>query len=170
MAHGCLELLDFGYCYIVFFLWYCRINWNVAWNIALFSLFVIFLNLGSTSSWHNQTWRDNRNFCSSWWILHKGRDCWWIAQNWQCQDTVEKEAVLLIIVTGTHSTKGRSQRIHVRHCCSDEVGQKVPSRRIQSIHQHGSDGKGSKTLSDVTSGFNNISVPWGCTSKPSFIV
>ncbi|XP_074556180.1 type II inositol polyphosphate 5-phosphatase 15-like [Curcuma longa] len=85
-----------------------------------------------------------------------------IPQNWQCQDTMEKEAVLLVIVTGTDSTESTSQRIYVRHCfsiSSDEVGQKVPSRRIQSVHQHGSDGKSSKTLSDVTSGFNNIRVP-----------
>ncbi|XP_042461653.1 type I inositol polyphosphate 5-phosphatase 13-like [Zingiber officinale] len=83
-----------------------------------------------------------------------------IPQNWQCQDTMEKEAVLLVVVTGTDSTESTSQRIYVRHCfsiSSDEVGQRVPSRRIQSINQHGSDG--SKTLSDVTSGFNNIIVP-----------
>ncbi|XP_042469813.1 type II inositol polyphosphate 5-phosphatase 15-like [Zingiber officinale] len=70
------------------------------------------------------------------------------------QDTRDKEVVLLVIVTGTGSTESRSHRVFLRHCFSfrfDGADKKIPSRRLQSIHLQGSDGKDTSSSSDVAS-------------------
>lgn len=41
-----------------------------------------------------------------------------IPQNWWCEDTRDKEVVLLVNVMGSYQTDSRSHRIHVRHCFS----------------------------------------------------
>ncbi|KAJ9173933.1 hypothetical protein P3X46_017017 [Hevea brasiliensis] len=41
-----------------------------------------------------------------------------IPQNWWCEDTRDKEVILVVIVQGGSSTEMKSHRIHVRHCFS----------------------------------------------------
>ncbi|XP_072991851.1 type II inositol polyphosphate 5-phosphatase 15-like [Typha latifolia] len=64
-----------------------------------------------------------------------------IPQNWWCEDTRDKEVVLLVNVTGTGSTDSESHRIHVRHCFSSRTScneTKGHSRRNQ-VNLHRSD-------------------------------
>lgn len=39
-----------------------------------------------------------------------------IAQNWWCEDTRDKEAILLVKITGCCSTDAKTHRVRVRHC------------------------------------------------------
>ncbi|KAG1330845.1 Type II inositol polyphosphate 5-phosphatase 15 [Cocos nucifera] len=64
-----------------------------------------------------------------------------IPQNWWCEDTRDKEVILLVNIMGSGSTERRSHRIHVCHCssktaCSDT---RSHSKRNQSNHLHRAD-------------------------------
>ncbi|XP_050236714.1 type I inositol polyphosphate 5-phosphatase 12-like isoform X2 [Mercurialis annua] len=41
-----------------------------------------------------------------------------IPQNWWCEDTRDKEVILVVIIQGSSSTHIKSHKIHVRHCFS----------------------------------------------------
>jgi hypothetical protein len=41
-----------------------------------------------------------------------------IPQNWWCEDTRDKEVVLLVNITGVNSTDTTTHQIHVKHCYS----------------------------------------------------
>lgn len=62
-----------------------------------------------------------------------------VRNNWLCEDTRDKEAVLLINVTGTYSTERRTHRLHVRRCYSPASLSGEPkgntSKRLQSSHR-----------------------------------
>ncbi|XP_010927608.2 LOW QUALITY PROTEIN: type I inositol polyphosphate 5-phosphatase 13 [Elaeis guineensis] len=85
-----------------------------------------------------------------------------IPQNWWCEDTRDKEVVLLVNVTGSSSTESRSHRIHVCHCflsktaCNDT---KSHSRRNQSNHLHRSDFAHFGGSSDVVHDFCHMRCP-----------
>lgn len=61
-----------------------------------------------------------------------------VQNNWWCEDTRDKEVVLLVNVTGAYSTERRTHRIHVRRCyvpsssCNEPKG--TTSKRVQSNH------------------------------------
>lgn len=85
-----------------------------------------------------------------------------ILQNWWCEDTRDKEVVLLINVTGTGSTWTRSHRLYARHHLSlgSEGGDRNgPSRRNQSSQQQNSDAKDLSSSSDVASGLSTLRGP-----------
>ncbi|RZR71480.1 hypothetical protein BHM03_00005381 [Ensete ventricosum] len=65
-----------------------------------------------------------------------------IPQNWQCEDTRDKEVVILVNITGTGSTEGKSHRVHVHHCFPfRSEDRKGSSRRNQSSQLQRSDVK-----------------------------
>ncbi|CAI0396986.1 unnamed protein product [Linum tenue] len=41
-----------------------------------------------------------------------------IPQNWWCEDTRDKEVILVVVVQGSSSTEVTTHRVHVRHCLS----------------------------------------------------
>lgn len=43
-----------------------------------------------------------------------------IPQNWWCEDTRDKEVILLVNMTGANSTDTTTHRIHVKHCYSSK--------------------------------------------------
>ncbi|RRT39302.1 hypothetical protein B296_00059247, partial [Ensete ventricosum] len=65
-----------------------------------------------------------------------------VPQNWWTENTRDKEAVLVVNVTGTGTTDHRSHRVHVRHSFSfrsDSSDRRGTSRRSQSSNQQRSD-------------------------------
>ncbi|THU57097.1 hypothetical protein C4D60_Mb11t24180 [Musa balbisiana] len=65
-----------------------------------------------------------------------------IPQNWQCEDTRDKEVVILVNITGTGSTESKSHRVYVRHCFAfRSEDRKGSSRRNQSSQLQRSDVK-----------------------------
>lgn len=65
-----------------------------------------------------------------------------IPQNSWCEDTRDKEVVLLVDVSSTGSTESKGHRVHVRHCFSSKSDcgdRKSLRRRNQSSHLHRSD-------------------------------
>lgn len=67
-----------------------------------------------------------------------------LVQNWWCEDTRDKELVLLVNIKGTKSTESSMHRIHVKHCPSTiERNDKkcTSSRRSQPNQQQKADAK-----------------------------
>jgi hypothetical protein len=67
-----------------------------------------------------------------------------MVQNWWCEDTREKELVLLVNIIGTKSTDNFIHRIHVKHCppTIDKNDKKCTStRRNQTNQQQRADAK-----------------------------
>jgi len=64
------------------------------------------------------------------------RNCW-------CEDTRDKEVVLLVNVTGSYTTERKTHRIHVRRCHSPQSASSeakgTTSNRVQSNHLHRAD-------------------------------
>ncbi|CAI0541031.1 unnamed protein product [Linum tenue] len=71
-----------------------------------------------------------------------------IPQNWWCEDTRDKEVILVVVVQGSGSTEVATHRVHVRHCLSAKTlraDSKSGSRRGQK-----SDPKQQSGSSDAT--------------------
>ncbi|GAV67148.1 Exo_endo_phos domain-containing protein [Cephalotus follicularis] len=66
-----------------------------------------------------------------------------IPQNWWCEDTRDKEVILVVIVQGSCSTETRTHRFRVRHCFSAKTiridSKSNGSRKHQGGSQHRSD-------------------------------
>ncbi|KAJ6808099.1 type II inositol polyphosphate 5-phosphatase 15-like [Iris pallida] len=63
-----------------------------------------------------------------------------IPSNWWCEDTRDKEVVLLVNVTGSYTTERRFHRIHIRRCYSPDSSSKdtkgTAAKRPPSNHLH----------------------------------
>ncbi|KAJ6815687.1 type II inositol polyphosphate 5-phosphatase 15-like [Iris pallida] len=63
-----------------------------------------------------------------------------IPSNWWCEDTRDKEVVLLVNVTGSYTTERRFHRIHIRRCYSSDSSSKdtkgTAAKRPPSNHLH----------------------------------
>ncbi|CAB4316147.1 unnamed protein product [Prunus armeniaca] len=66
-----------------------------------------------------------------------------VPQNWWCEDTKDKEVILVVKVHGSYSTDTRHHRVCVRHCCSAKTNQMDPpehrARQTQGTVLHRSD-------------------------------
>ncbi|KAF9624009.1 hypothetical protein IFM89_007707 [Coptis chinensis] len=85
-----------------------------------------------------------------------------IPQNWWCEDTRDKEVILLINVRGSCSIETRSHRVRVRHCFSSKTepkDSKSRSRRVQSNVLHRSDIQHLNGSSDVAKDLRNLHGP-----------
>ncbi|CAN1857751.1 Type I inositol polyphosphate 5-phosphatase 12 [Linum perenne] len=59
-----------------------------------------------------------------------------IPQNWWCEDTRDKEVILVVVVQGSSSTEATTHRIQVRHCLSAKTlraDSKLGSRKGQAL-------------------------------------
>ncbi|KAK1291276.1 Type I inositol 1,4,5-trisphosphate 5-phosphatase 12 [Acorus calamus] len=85
-----------------------------------------------------------------------------IPQNWWCEDTRDKEVMLLVNVTGSFSTEVKTHRIRVHHCFSSKTTRsdsRESSRRIQSNLLHRSDFRRIGSTSDVIDDFRALHSP-----------
>ncbi|KAG1363409.1 Type I inositol polyphosphate 5-phosphatase 12 [Cocos nucifera] len=85
-----------------------------------------------------------------------------VPQNWWCEDTRDKEVVLLVNVTGSGSTESRGHRIHVCHCFLSKTASKDAkghSRRNQSNHLRRADFAHFGSSSDVVHDFCHMRCP-----------
>ncbi|KAJ4805284.1 Endonuclease/exonuclease/phosphatase family protein [Rhynchospora pubera] len=66
-----------------------------------------------------------------------------MVQNWWCEDTRDKELILLVNITGKSSTDSSVHRIHVKHCPSliERNGKLCTSKRGQPNQQQKADAK-----------------------------
>ncbi|KAL4198921.1 hypothetical protein AMTRI_Chr03g48500 [Amborella trichopoda] len=84
-----------------------------------------------------------------------------VPQNWWCEDTRDKEVIILINVRACYSIESRSHRIRVRHCFSSKASRadsRANSNRAQqpSNHLHRADFKHHGSNSDVVDDFQNL--------------
>lgn len=56
-----------------------------------------------------------------------------VASNWWCEDTRDKEAVIVVNVSSSYSTEKRTHRITVKRCCSSD-SRGAPTDRVVSNH------------------------------------
>ncbi|OAY34181.1 type II inositol polyphosphate 5-phosphatase 15 isoform X2 [Manihot esculenta] len=87
-----------------------------------------------------------------------------VAQNSWCEDTRDKEAILVIKVYGTNNTTdSRNHRIRVRHCCSSRTVRMYPkgnhSRQVQGNLLHRSDYQQLSSSYDVVDHLHNLRSP-----------
>ncbi|CAL9202978.1 type II inositol polyphosphate 5-phosphatase 15-like [Musa acuminata AAA Group] len=82
-----------------------------------------------------------------------------IPQNSWCEDTRDKEVVLLVDVSSTGSTESKGHRVHVRHCFSSKPDcgdRKKLRRRNQSTHLHRSDIGNFSSSVDMVPSFHHL--------------
>jgi len=87
-----------------------------------------------------------------------------VPQNSWCEDTRDKEAILVVKVRGTCNTnETRNHRIRVRHCCSSQTAQLDPrpngSEQIQGNLLHRADYQHLSSSYDVVSHLRNLRSP-----------
>ncbi|XP_068639736.1 type I inositol polyphosphate 5-phosphatase 12-like isoform X1 [Aristolochia californica] len=65
-----------------------------------------------------------------------------IPQNWWCEDTRDKEIILMVKITGSFSPESKTHRVSLRHCSSSKstrTDSKPQSKRLTSNHLQRSD-------------------------------
>ncbi|WCJ38927.1 Type II inositol polyphosphate 5-phosphatase 15 [Euphorbia peplus] len=86
-----------------------------------------------------------------------------VPQNSWCEDTRDKEAILVIKVHGINTLGSRDHRIRVRHCCSSRRAGFDPksngSRQLQGNHLHRSDYQRLSGSYDVVDHLRNLHSP-----------
>ncbi|KAJ9169219.1 hypothetical protein P3X46_017431 [Hevea brasiliensis] len=87
-----------------------------------------------------------------------------VPQNSWCEDTRDREAILVIKVHGTNNTNhSRNHRIRVRHCCSSQTVRIDPksnrSRQVQGSLLHRSDYQRLSSSYDVVDHLRNLHSP-----------
>ncbi|XP_011010694.1 PREDICTED: type II inositol 1,4,5-trisphosphate 5-phosphatase FRA3-like [Populus euphratica] len=87
-----------------------------------------------------------------------------VPQNSWCEDTRDKEAILVVKVRGTCNTnETRNHRIRVRHCCSSQTAQLDPrpngSEQVQGNLLHRADYQHLSSSYDVVSHLRNLRSP-----------
>lgn len=86
-----------------------------------------------------------------------------IPQNWWCEDSRDKEVILVVKIRGKFSTETRNHRIRVRYCFA---AKKLPidsksnsSRQAQGTVLHRSDMQRLSGSSDVVAHLRNMHSP-----------
>ncbi|XP_077247069.1 type II inositol polyphosphate 5-phosphatase 15-like [Tasmannia lanceolata] len=85
-----------------------------------------------------------------------------IPQNWWCEDTRDKEVVLMAKITGSFSTEIRTHRISVCHCFSSKSTRsdsKNNSKRAHSNQLQRSNFRQLGSSSDVVDDLHNLHIP-----------